>query len=1398
MASNLGRIEVTKIHIKFEESFPYHHRLRVRLDRDKKDSIYDRSEVNTAYWILKPPLNIWRRPGIQTKLVVQPCRRRTVDLFSIAKEEDIVEITADELAAHDGTEYSRDDPYKAFKVTVVKYFVPWQTSDQGQAIHNQENTILVVDVPVPSTTISGAGKWLNDLAIPLDILRTSSKILTDFLSIAKALQGIHLFVDIAIKALTLAAKVFEGMRQYNDGLRDITVQLYSTLLCLEEIETLPRSKALEDAVIGVMKVATDVGNFIHNYLTKHRAKKLKDALFNNSDVQNLQHRLSICRQAFNEAVNVESHVTIKDLVSQMGQVLSNTEEQLLRSRLLPVNPSGWLETRCMENTRLDILDEIRTWIGDRLAPNLFLLTADPGAGKSTIASTIVSELAQSRCVPYFFFKRGDPARSDPTNVWKTVAFSLAQHPLLKEELFKQTANPIATGGSIRDVFDYLIKQPLTKMGDKLSEYPPIVVLDAVDECDSEHRGYPSLIEVITSWNRLPSSYKLLVTSRHHEKLEESLSCYAHIGSIATGNQVTSSSNHDIRTFIEAKVKQIFQRKRKSPLPSHWGSERNIEKLVERAAGLFIWASTVLEFISTDPEVRLRDILESPVRGSGTINQLYEDILQASSSTFSPDTVKKILETITIAKTDIRYDALAGLLDDKAEATTIENVLSSLSSVILSFEDIVTMRHQSFRDFLLNGSTLPLVNHGEASCSLVRRCLLLMSEGLRFNICDISSSFELTDNRSPESIDLKIPPCLQYACRFWIEHLIDLPNEEDHIAEIESCIANFLHSQLLWWIEVLSCLHATDYASSALFALSRWLKRTELSVLAFEGARFVTTFREPISSSIPHMYLSALSFTPTSSPISTYYTPKYSHRMHVNMEPEMQWPALLSILIGHSDHVNSVAVSWDETRIVSGSIDQTVRVWDASTGMQIGEALRGHEDWVRSVAFSADGTRIVSGSDDRTVRVWNALTGMQIEEALRGHEHRVRSVAFSADGTRIVSGSDDRTVRVWDASTGMQIGEALQGHEGGVTSVAFSADGTHIVSGSHDKTVRVWDASTEMQIGEALRGNRHEVRSVAFSADGTRIVSGSDDRTVRVWDTSTGMQIGEALRGHERGVTSVAFSADGTWIVSGSHDETVQVWDASTRMQIGEALQGHEHGVRSVAFSADGTRIVSGSDDRTVRVWNALTGMQIEEALRGHEHRVRSVAFSADGTRIVSGSDNRTVRVWDALTGMQIGEALQGHEGGVTSVAFSTDGTRIVSGSHDKTVRVWDASTQMQIGEALRGNRHEVRSVTFSADGTHNVWVSNNKEVRPLIVASTPAHHLGQPPNEVHSIFSDGSIITTEGWVLSQDTKCLFWVPLHYRLGLCRPSGLLVIGAPNCKVDFEASAHGMSWTDCYTP
>ena len=398
---------------------------------------------------------------------------------------------------------------------------------------------------------------------------------------------------------------------------------------------------------------------------------------------------------------------------------------------------------------------------------------------------------------------------------------------------------------------------------------------------------------------------------------------------------------------------------------------------------------------------------------------------------------------------------------------------------------------------------------------------------------------------------------------------------------------------------------------------------------------------------------------------------------------------------HKAEINSVAFSPDGQRAVSGGIDHTARVWDATTRKEM--ARFKHKAPVRSVSFSPDGQRVVSGSADRTARVWEAATGREI--ASFEHGDIVTSVAFSPDGRHVASGSLDNTARVWDAATGKEI--ARFEVEYLVTAVAFSPDGRRVANGSFNR-VQVWEPATGQEIMRIEHGDF--VTAVGFSPDGQRVVTGSRKEFVpeerseaRIWDAVTGKEI---MRFEHRGsVAAVAFSPDGQQVVSGSWDNTARVWETAT----GEEVARVEHGrpVNSVAFSPDGRRVVSGSSDGTARVWEVALQVRRERPVAPQAvarygeaaHAFTWANFSPDWKRIVSSHADNTVRVLEAATGKEI---LRVKHGAIASVALSPAGKRVASGGWNGTVRVWDVGTGRQI--ARFDHDAAVTSVTFSPDG----------------------------------------------------------------------------------------------------
>ncbi|KAF5831268.1 WD40-repeat-containing domain protein [Dunaliella salina] len=145
-------------------------------------------------------------------------------------------------------------------------------------------------------------------------------------------------------------------------------------------------------------------------------------------------------------------------------------------------------------------------------------------------------------------------------------------------------------------------------------------------------------------------------------------------------------------------------------------------------------------------------------------------------------------------------------------------------------------------------------------------------------------------------------------------------------------------------------------------------------------------------------------------------------------------------------------------------------------------LSGHKDTVNSVAFTPDGASLVSGSDDNTLKLWDVTSGC-CTATLEGHSNRVYSVAVSVDGRTAASGSQDMSVKLWDLGN-QRCRATLTGHTKWVKCVAFSPDGATGASGSGDYTIRLWDASTGKHKATLKGGD--VVYGLAFSADGTRL------------------------------------------------------------------------------------------------------------------------------------------------------------------------------------------------------------------------------------------------------------------------------------------------------------------------
>ena len=286
--------------------------------------------------------------------------------------------------------------------------------------------------------------------------------------------------------------------------------------------------------------------------------------------------------------------------------------------------------------------------------------------------------------------------------------------------------------------------------------------------------------------------------------------------------------------------------------------------------------------------------------------------------------------------------------------------------------------------------------------------------------------------------------------------------------------------------------------------------------------------------------------------------------------------------GHTGYVSSVSFSPDGQTLASGSADSTIRLWDTNTG-RLKKEITGHkigifkkvlgkiglltvpyDTYVLCVAFSPDGQTLASGSVDNTIHLWDANTG-ESKRILRGHSGYIDSISFSPDGSMLVSGGWDK-IGLWDATTGelkRTLPEGKQTFTEGASSISLSPDGKTLASNNIGHPIlSLWDVTTGKK-KKTIAGYTSRVESVVFSPDGKTLASQNWRGKIHLWDTNTGekkqlFRGSSTIRFNDPGCLS--FSPDGKTLASGIGVE-IDLWNATTG-DLKKTLTGHDGSVSS--------------------------------------------------------------------------------------------------------------------------------------------------------------------------------------------------------------------------------------------
>ncbi|KAH7907352.1 hypothetical protein BJ138DRAFT_1014627, partial [Hygrophoropsis aurantiaca] len=1055
-----------------------------------------------------------------------------------------------------------------------------------------------------------------------DPLLQKIKFVTDILN---NIAEIHPYVKMAWSILSFIPKTIIAQVDRCDAICTLLQSLHDMYQCITDVESL----TWNDEVVREMTFQTiECARFIRDYAQQPSFRKqLAKGIFQDTDgqIKSYNAKIQHLKETLQRKTIFKSGICVMHILEKVDDLASAVD---LNDMPYAHGAKYQREKMCLPGTRKDMIDEICAWINDQGddVPRAIFLTGVAGSGKSAIAHT-VSHIFDNlqRLGSSFFFDHSKAAIFYPGVLFSTITRDLADvDPAFAIKLVQAIEKRADRSTlSLVEQFEKFITKPTCQLQ---IVGPILIVIDGLDESGDNIQRKQLLSVLARKISTLPSNFRVLITGRPEHDITRVLypskNFVVKEMSTVCGSEVLYA---DISQFVENHLKDAREN-----LDLKWPNNEWVNIITTKAKGLFQWAFTACEFIinckaGQTPDSQLEIILQAPnSRVFGELDDLYMKILEHSLAIDDKASIEKFKGVMGIILTAMEPLPVSILqkLQPNINVKSVVLFLGSVLTGVTTDTDPVQPLHISFRDFLVNQkqSGQLYIDIAIYQEFIGLNCLRIMKYKLKFNICELESSYVFNKNISdlPKRIEKYISKDLSYACKYWIDHLASTSNK---VVNVNNYIQDFLGGKLLWWLEVMILLGDSQSIMDVLLKLHQWTSDTMIQILADDAIQFVDVLGEAFIQSLPHLYLSALSWAPVHSCVRKNYISQYCSVLQVQQGQLISWPSLRKTIKSSSQQV-AVAFSSNGKQVVSGSHDGTICIWDVYTGNPVIEPLTGHTGYVTSVAFSPDDKQVVSGSHDGTICIWDTHTGSLMIDPLTGHTGQVTSVAFSPDGKQVVSGSHDRTICIWDAHTGSLVVDPLTGHTGQVTSVAFSPDGTQVVSGSADNTICIWDP---------LIGHIDMITSVAFSPDGKQVVSGSYDDTICIWDALTGSPVMGPLIGHTDWVTSVAFSPDGKNIVSASYDNTICIWDVNTGSLVMDPLTGHTDRVTSVVFSPDSKQVVSGSTDKTICIWDVHTGSLVIEPLAGHTDWVNSVAFSPDSKQIVSGSNDNTIRIWDTYT-----------------------------------------------------------------------------------------------------------------------------------------------------------------------
>jgi hypothetical protein len=496
-----------------------------------------------------------------------------------------------------------------------------------------------------------------------------------------------------------------------------------------------------------------------------------------------------------------------------------------------------------------VLHEIESWAATSNGPCVFWLNGLAGTGKSTIAATVCERLDEKHLLgASFFVSRQQADTRDAQGIVRSIAHELASRNRLISEALCATLRDSSV--SVSRSLDKQMADFVTKPARVLdAQSMLVIVIDALDECYLDVNGRPGgelVLVLVRQLLSLSGRLKLFITSRNEVPIQQMFIKLAETAQ----QKVTKLHDLDkaiVQTDIQTYLKQSFhtlREYRSMELPlTDWPNQNDLQCLVHQSGLLFIYAATVVRFVSSprySPPDRLAQVLGRQ-QGSGIrsphhhLDELYMGILQDAVDTSGDesdpdlyDRLHAVVAVIVLAQSPVHVDALAIL--SGVELNNVRIVLRYLTSLLLVTTDDEPVRifHPSFPDFMTDARRCampslcvnPPIDHGV----LASRCLSIMNETLHYDMCDIQNP--AMDNKDVPDLARRLRDsvprwnAVRYACCFWTRHLVEHEKPSSDLLDI---LDDFCRKHLFHWLEILSLIEHLSSLEGELLQVIEWCK-----------------------------------------------------------------------------------------------------------------------------------------------------------------------------------------------------------------------------------------------------------------------------------------------------------------------------------------------------------------------------------------------------------------------------------------------------------------------------------------------------------------------------------------------------------------------------------------------